>query len=79
MEQKNQQKGSKMKYGFDYHFKDPSRGAEVELDDLVKAFEDVGYELDFTGGGSQYIVSTHCPQELADKIFQDLIDEAVSD
>ena len=67
-----------MRYGFDYHFKDSSRGACVELDDLVKAFKDIGHELDFTGGGSQYIVWTDCPKELADKIFQDLIYKAVS-
>ena len=83
----NKQKGTKMKnkkevnrsklnHLFDYHFRDPMRGANVELDVLEKAFKDRGYDLHFGGGASQYTVSNECPEELGREIFEGLIADA---
>tara|TARA_R100000306_G_C4358585_1_gene134075 strand:- start:707 stop:961 length:255 start_codon:yes stop_codon:yes gene_type:complete len=76
MENKKNIDRSKLNHLFDYHFSDPARGANVELDVLEKAFKDRGYDLHFGGGASQYIVSSECPEELGREIFEGLIADA---
>ena len=68
---------NKRNHLFDYHFSDPMSGARVGLEVLIKTFKDIGYELHFGGGSSQYTVWSDCPKELGREIFEKLIENSI--